>query len=379
MKKVFRIALIIILIAAFVGTLYYLYQKDRRAPVEYQTQNPEKKNIVVNTVATGKVVPRKEIEIKPQQVSGIIQTIYIEPGDRVKEGDLIAKIKVIPNMIQLNDAETRVKKAELNFQDAKKIYDRQLKVYEEGVISLAEFQRYETAYKESREEFSAAENHLQLIKEGVRKDDQEDESNTLIRSTIKGMVLDVPVEVGNSVIQTNNFNSGTTIAVVADMNDMIFEGKVDETEVGKIRTGMLISLNIGAIDDTRFDAILEYISPKGVEESGAIQFEIRANVKLKESFFIRSGYSANADIVLERRDSVMSIPESLVQFDEQDSAFVEVQTQPQQFEKRQVKLGLSDGIRIEIVSGLDYEDQIKMFIYLFRIAYKVDIERGLVR
>ncbi len=359
MKKIFRISFIIILVVLFLGTLYYLYQKDKKDPVTYEIQHPEKTNIIVNTVATGKVVPRKEIEIKPQQVSGIIQQIYIEAGDMVEEGDLIAKIKVVPNMIQLNDAETRVKKARLNYQDAEKVYDRQLKVYEEGVIPLAEFQRYETAFKESKEELDAAENHLQLIKEGVRKDEG-NESNTLIRSTIRGMVLDVPVEVGNSVIQTNNFNSGTTIAFVADMNDMIFEGKVDETEVGKIRQGMNIKLNIGAIDDIKFDALLEYISPKGTEESGAIQFEIRANVRLIEDYFIRSGYSANADIVLERKDSVMAIPESLIQFDEKDSAYVEIKNGEDKFEKRFVTLGLSDGINVEILSGIDYEDEVKV-------------------
>jgi HlyD family secretion protein len=338
--------------------MFYLYQKSKKKPVVYEVKSPFVSNIVKKTVATGSVVPRKEILIKPQ-VSGIIEELYILAGKQVNKGDLIARVKIIPNMVELNNAESRLNKAKINFEDAKTVYERQKKVYEQGVIPMAEFQQYKLTYMNAMEEQETAESNLQLIKEGVSKK-QGGVTNTLIRSTIQGMVLDVPVEVGNSVIEANNFNEGTTIASVADMGEMIFKGKVDETEVGKLKLGMPLILSIGAIEDEKFDAALEYIAPKGKEENGAIQFEIKANVKLKENNFIRAGYSANADIVLDRRDSVMVIPESLIQFEKSgDSAFVEIEKQPQVFDKRYIKTGLSDGVNIEIKEGITKDDKIK--------------------
>ncbi len=357
MRKVFRIILLVIIIGAFGATIYFLYQKSKTEPVIYETETAEITNIIKKTVATGSVVPRKEIEIKPQ-VSGIIEEVYIEPGDIVKNGDLIAKVRIIPNMINLNNAEARLDQAQIDYEDAKMVYDRQKKVFDEGVIPAAEFQQYKISLNRAKSELNAAENNLQLIKEGVTKD-SESSTNTLIRSTIEGMVLDVPVEQGNSVIESNTFNAGTTIAVVADMGEMVFEGNVDETEVGKIKTGMNLILTIGAIEETEFDAYLEYISPKGVEENGAIQFEIKAAVKLKKDYFIRAGYSANADIVLSRKDSVLAVKESLLLFEE-DSVFVEIETEPQVYEKRLIEVGLSDGINIEVLSGITKEDKIKI-------------------
>ena len=225
------------------------------------------------------------------------------------------------------------------------------------MIAKADFESYEIAYQTAQEELKTAEETLELIREGQIKKSGAP-TNTLVRSTISGMVLDVPVETGNQVIESNNFNAGTTIATIADMNDMIFKGKIDETEVGKIHEKMNLILSIGAIDDTKFDAMLTKISPKGVEENGAIQFEIEANVNLKENRFIRAGYSANADIVLDRADSVMVIPESLLMF-ENDTTYVEVETGEQQFEKRIIKTGLSDGINIQVISGLDKSDKIR--------------------
>lgn len=359
MKKALRITGIVILIGIVLGTFYFLYSKSQTKPDVFKNQKPSIESITKKTVATGSVVPRYEIEIKPQ-VSGIIDEVYLEAGQMVKMGDVIAKVKIIPDMVTLNNAESRVNRAKMNYEDAKIDYDRQHELYEKSVISYEEYQKVNLAFKASREELASAENNLELIKEGVTKKSKTT-TNTLIRSTINGMVLDVPVEVGNSVIQANTFNAGTTIAVVADMTDMIFEGKVDETEVGKVKEGMPIILTIGAIDDESFDAILTYLSPKGVEENGAIQFEIKANVQLKESQFIRAGYSANASIVLEQKDSVMVIPEGLLKF-ENDSSFVEVNTgnaEEPNYEKRFVQTGLSDGINIEITDGLKLEDKIK--------------------
>ena len=356
MKRVLKIIAGLIIVFIFGYTIYFLYQKSQAKPVVFETANPSVENIVKSTMATGSVVPRKEIEIKPQ-VSGIIQELYVIEGDRVKKGDLIAKIKIIPNMVNLNNAESRLNRARIGFEDAKRQFDRQKGLYDQGVVAKADYENYELAYKNAREELDAAESNLELIKEG-QTSKTETTTNTLVRSTIDGMVLDVPVEIGNSVIESNTFNAGTTIATVADMNDMVFEGKIDETEVGKIHEGMPLILTVGAIDNTTFDATLEHIAPKGVEENGAIQFEIKANVNLKKNQFIRAGYSANAAVVLAKADSVLAIPESLLKF-EGDSAYVEVETGPQTFEKRFIETGISDGINIEVKSGLSKEDKIK--------------------
>lgn len=356
MKTFFKILIGLIVLGVFGGTLYYLYDKSQSRPVVFTTANAFTETIIKKTVATGSVVPRKEIAIKPV-VSGIIDKLYVEPGDYVKEGDLIAKVRIIPDMVNLNNAESRLEQAKISMANAESDYNRQKELFENDVIARSEFEDAEIGYRQAKQEVDAAENNLQLIKEGQTKKTGET-TNTLIRSTIDGMVLDVPVEEGNSVIESNTFNEGTTIANVADMGEMVFEGKVDETEVGKIHEGMDLILTIGAIEEERFNAILEHIAPKGVEENGAIQFEIKAAVKLKDDQFVRAGYSANADIVLERVDSVMVIQESLIQF-EGDSVFVEVETEPQVFEKRYIKTGLSDGINIQVLDGLSEDDKIK--------------------
>ena len=356
MKKALKIFAVVIVLSIFVYTIYFLYEKSQAKPVVFETSVPFKTEIIKSTVATGSVVPRKEIMIKPQ-VSGIVEELYVEAGDMVKKGDLIAKIKIIPDMVNLNNAQSRVNRAKINYEDAKRQYERQKDLFDQGVVAKAEFEPYDLALKNATEEIDAAENNLELIKEGQTKKAGA-VTNTLVRSTAEGMVLDVPVEVGFSVIESNTFNDGTTIASVADMGDMVFEGKIDETEVGKIREGMPLILTVGAIEEASFSATLEHISPKGVEENGAIQFEIKANVELQKDQFIRAGYSANAKVVLDRTDSVLAIPESLLQF-EDDSSFVEVEIAPQQFEKRFIKTGLSDGINVEVKSGLSLEDKIK--------------------
>jgi HlyD family secretion protein len=356
MKRALKILGGLIVLSIFVYTIYFLYQKSQAKPIEYETTQPLKTEIIKSTVATGSVVPRKEIMIKPK-VSGIVEELYVEAGDMIKEGDLIAKIKIIPDMVSLNNAQSRLNRAKINYEDSKRQYERQKDLLDQGVIARAEFEPYDLAYKNAIEEQDAAENNLELIKEGQTKK-AGSVTNTVVKSTTEGMVLDVPVEVGFSVIESNTFNDGTTIASVADMGDMIFEGKIDETEVGKIKEGMPLILTVGAIDNATFSAVLEHISPKGVEENGAIQFEIKANVELKKDEFIRAGYSANAKVVLDRTDSVIAIPESILQFDG-DSTYVEVEIAPQQYEKRYIKTGLSDGINVEVKSGLAMEDKIK--------------------
>lgn len=351
-----RITIVSVILGAFGYTLYYLYEKSQEKPVVYSTAEPYVTTIIKKTVATGTIVPKKEVEIKPR-VSGIVEKVYVVEGQRIKAGDAIAKVKIIPDMLSLNNAENRVKAAEISLNDAEISYERQKKLVEEGVVGKADLQGFQLALNNASQELVAAQDNLQLIKEGALKD-KGATSNTLIRSTAAGMVLEVPVKEGNSVIESNTFNEGTTIATIADMGKMLFEGKLDESEVGKIREGMDLLITIGALEGYTFNANLEHISPKGVEENGAVQFKIKAQVDLQDDVFVRSGYSANAAIVLARADSVLSIKESLLVF-EGDSTFVEVETGPQEFERRPVKIGLSDGINIEIKEGLEMGVKIK--------------------
>lgn len=359
MKRTLFILLAVLVVGLLIWTLFYIYQKSQEKPLVYDTETPYITNIVQKTVATGSVVPRKEIEIKPV-VSGIIQELNVEAGQRVNAGDVIARIKIIPNMVTLSNAENRLERAEIEKDNAETDYQRNKSLYDQGVISYADFQPFQTARKTAMAELEGARDNLRIIREGASTKNASS-SNTLVRSTISGMVLDVPVEVGNSVIEMNNFNEGTTIATVADMKDLIFEGKVDESEVGKIKEGMDLLLTIGAIQNETFNATLEYISPKGVEENGAIQFEIKAAVDLKDNQFIRAGYSANANIVLARRDSVLAIDEGLVQYEGDTTTYVEVQTGPQQYERHNIQLGLSDGLKVEVLSGVDEADEIKVW------------------
>lgn len=356
MKKIIRIVFLVLIVAGMGYTLYYLFKKNQEAPMVYNTQSAEVTNIIKKTVATGSIIPRQEILIKPM-ISGIISEIYVVAGDYVKKGDVLAKIRVVPNMVSLNNAENRVNRSKIELEQAKIDYNRNKSLYDQKVISDATFQPIKLRMRTAEEEVEAAENNLAIVKEGVSNSGKA-VSNTLIRSTIAGMILDVPVKEGNSVIESNNFNDGTTIANIADMTDMIFEGKVDESEVGKLSEGMNLILDIGAIDSEKFDARLEYIAPKGLEENGAIQFLVKAAVSLKADQFVRAGYSATADVVLDRRDSVLAIDESLLQFEE-DSAFVEIEVGDQQFERREIKLGLSDGIKVEVIEGINEEDKIK--------------------
>ena len=356
MKIFLRVFFLLAFLGLFGWTLYFLYSKNQVKPTIYAIETPFKATIIKKTVATGKVIPRKEIQIKPQ-VSGIIDKLFVEPGDQVKTGDLIARIRIIPNMLNLNNAENRVRLAELTLKNAQRDFDRNKQLFDEGVISAAAFQSFEISFENSEQELQAAKDNLEIIRKGSTTRAGKT-ANTLVRSTASGMVLDVPIEAGNSVIEANTFNEGTSIATVADMDDMIFEGKVDESEVGKIHQGMTLLMKVGAIEDQKFEAKLAYISPKGVEENGAIQFEIRADMQLKDSIFVRANYSANADIVLDRRDSVLSIQEAWLQFEE-EKAFVEIETEDQQFEKRFLETGLSDGINVEIKKGLTAMEKIK--------------------
>lgn len=360
MKKVFKILLVVILIGIVLFSFYWLWKKSQPKRVVYEVVSVEVGNIQNSSVATGKVSPRDEVLIKPQ-ISGIISDILKEAGDFVNKDDVIAVVKVIPDVSSLSTAESRIKLAEIALEKEKAAYERQKDLYNKGIIAKEEMETSIATYLQAVEEVEVSKESLDIIKTGISKSTAR-YSNTQIRSTITGMILDVPVKIGNSVIQANTFNDGTTIASVADMNDMIFIGNIDETEVGRINTNMPVKLTIGAIENQNFDADLEYIAPKGTEENGAVLFEIKAAARIPDTVLVRAGYSANAEIVLAKIDSVLTIPESTISF-RNDSAFVQVvktnTPTHQEFEERHVTIGLSDGIKVEVKSGLTKDEKVR--------------------
>lgn len=360
MKKSVTIIILLVIVIAFGGSMYYLYQKNSEDPVVYKTEEPSKRTIVKKTVATGSILPLEEVLIKPN-ISGVIEEVYVEGGDYVKSGDLLAKIKVVPNLNALNDARNAIDDAKINLADQKRNYERQLSIFNKGVISQADLDRAQLTYDQAKQAYRAANKRFDIVNTGTTSGFR-NAANTLIRSTVSGMVLDVPVEVGNQVIESNNFNEGTTIAAIADVEKMIFEGKVDESEVGKIKENLPLEITVGAIENQIFDAVLDYIAPKGKEENGAIQFEIKGTLKKQDTTFIRAGLSANASIILARADSVLALKEALVQFDSDNKKpYVEVEVSEQQFERKDVELGISDGIYVEVKSGISETDKIKVW------------------
>ena len=359
MKKYSKLIIFAIVALIFIGTFVFLWQKSQPKEVVYNEFTPQLDSIQKTTIITGKIEPRNEVNVKPQ-ISGIIAELYKEPGDLVKAGDVIAKVKVIPDMNQLSSAEMRVRLADINLKQAQTDFNREENLYNQKLVSADEYDKSKQALNQAKHEKLAAEDALEVIRDGVSKSNAK-ASSTLIRSTISGVILDIPVKVGNSVILSNTFNDGTTIATVANMNDLIFRGNIDETEVGQLVNGMNMKITIGALQDLKFDAALEYISPKAVESNGANQFEIKAAVKLVEGGKIRSGYSANAEIVLARADKVLSIPESAIEFSG-DSTFVYVikgEGKEKSYERTQVETGLSDGVNVEIKKGITAKDKVR--------------------
>ncbi len=360
MKKAVTVIILGLIAVAFVGALYYLYKKNQEDPVVYATEQASTQTIVKKTVATGNIVPKEEVLIKPN-ISGIIDEIYIEAGDRIKAGDLIARIRVIPNVSSLQNAKDAVATARINLENEQKMYDRQKTLFEKGIISANEFDNAETSYKRAQQNFRSAGQNFEIVKTGTTRGIGS-AANTLIRSTVEGMVLDVPVKTGNQVIESNNFNDGTTLATLADVNEMIFEGKVDESEVGKIRENLPLEVTVGAIENKIFNAVLSYIAPKGVEENGAIQFNIKGTLDKVDTTFIRAGLSANASIILAKAENVLAIKEALVQFDPKtQQPFVEILNGDQTFTRRDIELGISDGIHVEVKNGVSKEDRIKVW------------------
>lgn len=359
MKRVFKIFSIVLLVAAVIGTFVYLWMKSRPEEKVFETTQAEIRTIEKNTLATGKIQPRDEVKIKPQ-ISGVIDKLYKEAGQKVQQGELIAKLKVIPDMNTLANAEASIKLAKIKLEKAQTDYNREKQLYDRKLVSDADIEEYDVTLRNAKEELQRAQDLYDIAKEGATKSSQ-NASTTYVRSTVSGTILDIPEKEGNSVVLTNNFNEGTTIATVANMNDMLFVGKIDETEVGKLNVGMPLTILIGAIEGEKYDAVLEYIAPKGTEENGAVMFEIKAAIKIPEGDFLRAGYSANAQITLSKADSVISIQENALQF-EGSTPYVEVLTseKPVTYERRNVTTGLSDGMYIEIKEGVTTEDKLKV-------------------
>ena len=359
MKRYSKLIIAAIVALIFIGTFMFLWQKSQPKEVVYNEFTPKLDSIQKTTIITGKIEPRNEVNIKPQ-ISGIISELLKEPGDYVNAGDVIAKVKVIPDMAQLSSAEMRVRLAEINLKQAETDFQREENLFNQKLVSADEFDKIKIALNQAKHEKLAAQDALEVVRDGVSKSNAR-ASSTLIRSTISGVILDIPVKVGNSVILSNTFNDGTTIATVANMNDLIFRGNIDETEVGQLVNGMNMKITIGALQDLKFDAALEYISPKAMESNGTNQFEIKAAVKLTEGGKIRSGYSANAEIVLARADKVLTVPESAIEFSG-DSTFVYVikgEGKDKTYDRTYVETGLSDGVNIEIKKGVTSKDKVR--------------------
>ncbi len=360
MKKYFKIIVALFVLLIFVGTFVFLWKKSQPQPEVYEELTPKYGDIVKTTIVTGKIEPRNEVSVKPQ-ISGIITDILKEAGDQVQQGEVIAKVKVIPDMNQLSSAEARLRLARINVEQAQNDFSREKVLYEKGLVSREEYEKSLQTFNQASEEVKAATDNLEVVRDGVSRSNAS-ASSTLIRSTISGIILDIPVKVGNSVILSNTFNDGTTIATVANMGDLIFRGNIDETEVGQLVTGMPMKITIGALQDYRFSASLEYISPKATESNGANQFEIKAAVHLSGGSRIRSGYSANAEIELASARQVITLPESAIAFEGNDTYVYVVKGndgEHQLFERRKVTTGLSDGINIEIKSGISSKEKVR--------------------
>lgn len=356
MKKVIKYIIVVLIVAVFAGTFVFLYKNSQPEEIRYQELPAQKQDVARSTVLTGKIVPRNEVNIKPQ-INGIIAEIYKEAGQMVQQGEVIARLTVIPDMNSLSAAQSRVRLSEINLKQAQTNFDREKALFEKNLISAEEYEKTEQQLNQAKEEYAASQESLEVIRDGVSSKNATS-SSTLIRSTITGLILDIPVKVGNSVIQANTLNDGTTVATVANMNDLIFEGQIDETEVGSLYEGMPLTITIGALKDYTFDASLEYISPKAVENNGANQFKVKAAVKVDSEHVIRSGYSANAQIDLEKATDVLTVPESALEFVKEES-YVYKKADDGTYTKTKVETGLSDGVNIEIKEGLSEGDTVR--------------------
>ena len=351
--------LIILLILGFLFAIAYFVRTNSTSSIEYDTSSPFISSIQKTSVVTGTVIPEDEVDIKPQ-LNGIIDNILVEEGDIVEVGQLIAIIKVVPDERSVYGARAQVTAARLTVQNAERQIKRAKELFEKQIISQQDYEDAELNYNTAKENLIAAQNDLEILRKGSVAGSST--ANTNIRATVSGTILEIPVKLGDQVIAANNFNEGTSVAIIADLNEMIFEGQVDEAEVGKLELGQSLKVNMAAIPGREFDAILKFVAPKGTEQGGAVQFKIEADLTLDEDTFVRAGYSANGSLVVENKQEIMVIAEALLQFDRRTQLpYVEVEISDQNFERRDVTTGLSDGIKVEILSGVSMDNKIKIW------------------
>lgn len=359
MKYLKYLFIIGIIISALIFTINFFVSTNKKSVIDFKTEKIFTTTIENNIVVTGKIIPKEEVELKPQ-ISGIIDQIFVEEGDRVKAGDIIARIRVVPNEQNLNASKGRVKKFRISLETTEKEFLRNKDLFQKGIISDSDFLSFELQYNQAKQDLINAENDLKIIKEGSIGGSSS--ANTDIRATVPGTVLEIPVEEGDQVIESNSFNSGTTIAAIADLNRMIFEGQVDETDVILLKAGSEIKVSLGAINNQSLTANLRFIAPKGIDQQGSVKFKIEADLILNKEINIKAGYSANASITLQRKENVSALKESVIQFDEKtQTPFVEIKIDNQTFDRRDVKLGISDGINVELISGVNKDEEIKVW------------------
>lgn len=358
MKKYIKITLVILFILGIVLSISKVVSSNSKDENDFPTDTVKVGMIEKKVVAMGKIIPDDEVEIKPY-ISGIIEKLYAKEGERVKIGDLLAKIKVVPNEESLKNAENGYKIARFNFKKIEIDFKRNKDLYEKKFLSDMEYNDFELKYEEAKLNLENASNKLKIIKSGTV--DGSSAANTFIKSTINGTILEIPIKKGDQVIESNNFNPGTTIAKIADMSNLIFEGKIDESEISKLRVNMPMDITIGSMDGLKFSANLRFIAPKGIEEQGTVFFKLEGDLKsLDSTVYIYAGLSANAKMVTAKEEGIPVLNEGLLQFKD-NKPFVEVKKEDGDFEKRWLKIGISDGIKCAIDSGLSVNEVIKVW------------------
>lgn len=373
-KKVISIILGLVFVLAVVFGIGYLIKSNSKESEVFLTRKPSIKNLDDKVMATGKIEPREEIEIKPN-ISGIIQSISVKEGDKVEAGQLLATIRIVPNVtdvnnatMQINNSQIQLANAKINVDNQQKQFAMQEKLYKQGVISKQEYiaaqQQLQTTLQQQKlasQQLNAAQKQLQIVRTGATPELQS-MATTQIRAKAAGTVLEIPVKVGGQVIEANSFNPGTTICSIADLNSLIFKGKIDEAQAGKLKEGMDMNVVIGALQNKSFPGKVTLIAPKGTEESGTIKFNVEGNVTNPKGEYIRAGFSANGEVILSSQKNALLLDESLIQYDKgNNKSFVEVKQPNGSFKKTYVKLGASDGINVQILSGIDKNSEVKVW------------------
>ncbi|MDR4495833.1 MAG: efflux RND transporter periplasmic adaptor subunit [Nitrospirales bacterium] len=359
MRKVLirTILLAVLGVAVFSASAFFLYLRSSVIAEDYQLVSPVRATIVQKVTANGMIIPRQEVKIKPQ-ISGVIEHILVKRGDRVQKHDLLATIEPYPNPMDISVAETQLRDARVRYNHATRQYLRYKKLYEKETVTRHDYDQVHLDFKLAEQNLSSAKRNVEIVKTGASR--ELGRSASEVRATIGGMVLERPIEIGTFVIESNTFNEGTTIVTLADMTDLIFKGQVDEPDAGKLAIDMPVGITVGAFPEKVLNGIIEFIAPKAVtSKEGRITFEIRAGLKLDPNLFVRAGYSATADIVVDRREQVLAIPEQYLNFiEDQPTLFVEIA--PQKFEARPIEVGISDGLKVEITKGLTEHDRIRV-------------------